>query len=568
MKFIRNQFTLQSEFQKTVKPFLIYLATIIIWISCFKDIVRVGFKPSWLSIRLGYLPFILLTYTLTNKFFKDKQRLYEFPLWAAGLYITFFCTYFAIFTGGLSSDYFFGLLQFYFGIAIMPITIASFFIVMALSVLIFIGINMAALGPATIPTHATISTLAPLLVFTVIVYLIIARIRNIKLELQNKLAETINDRDTVIQTQAKKLIDAETKAALGILAAQVSHDIRSPLAAFEMTLTTLTNIPEETRVLICRSINRIRDIANNLLSKHCKDKTLINTTQKSPQEPILLSNVLDSIISEKRAEYSSSPVTFIEKINPDAYGHFVTLCASAFKRILSNILNNSVESITNGGIITIKLYLLGNDIIVSVEDTGCGIPKNILALLFSKQLTFGKKNGLGLGLYHAKSQINAWGGNITINSQPDEGTQVVITLPVSLTPPWFMEKIFLYKNSTVVCLDDCEAIFSIWEERLKESLKKNDLSLVRFSNPDELIQWHNRNHEINTFFLIDYEILNHCINGIDLIKKLQIEKRSLLVTSYFEDPHIRKNCAHSNIQVIPKNFSVYISIEIIENFKP
>lgn len=565
MSQVINKFTLKTEFQKTVTPFLIYLATIIIYISFFKDVIRVGIKPMWLVIRLGYFPFILLACFVANKFFSSRARLYEFPLWAAGLYVTLFCSYFSLFTGGLSSDYFFGLLQFYFGIAIMPITMASFFVTIILSILIFVSINLIELGSITIPTYATISTLAPLIIFTVIVHIIIAKIRFVKLAFQNELAETIKDRDHVIQIQAKKLVDAETKAALGVLAAKVSHDIRSPLAAFEMTLRTLSNIPEETRILIHRSVSRMRDIANNLLSNHCNDELSFDLSQQTLQEPVLLSNAIESIISEKRAEYCSLPVKFIGNISQDAYSCFATICASEFKRILSNILNNAIESIANNGEIIINFYLLNHNVIISVEDNGCGIPEEILSALFTKQLSFGKMTGMGLGLYQAKALINSWSGDITIDSQLEKGTKVRIVLPVTLTPPWFMKKLYLRNNSAIVCLDDCEEIFSIWQARLKEFTKENKLSLIHFSNVNELIQWHNNSCNKDKFYLVDYEILNHHINGIDLIKTLKIEQQSLLVTSYFDDARIRRNCEYFNIRAIPKNFSVYMPIELIEN---
>src|SRR5437763_226703 len=112
----KNKFTLAHEFKKSVPPFLIYLATSIIWLSFLKDLSKVGFNPLWLSIRLAYLPFMLGVWYIFKHHFK---KIYEFPLWASGFYITAFCTYFSFATGGLKSDYVFGLIEFYFGIALM-----------------------------------------------------------------------------------------------------------------------------------------------------------------------------------------------------------------------------------------------------------------------------------------------------------------------------------------------------------------------------------------------------------------------------------------------------------------
>src|SRR5258708_4997288 len=108
--------SLRGEFLKTFPPFLIYLATTIIFLSFFKDLVRVGFHTSWLLIRVSYLPFVLIIWKLSIKKLA-ATRFYEAPLWAAGLYITLMCVHFSLVTGGLKSDYIFGLIQFYFAIA-------------------------------------------------------------------------------------------------------------------------------------------------------------------------------------------------------------------------------------------------------------------------------------------------------------------------------------------------------------------------------------------------------------------------------------------------------------------
>jgi len=136
--------SLQIDFNKAFPAFIIYLATIIILLSFFKDLVRVGFKLHWLLIRIGYLPFILIVWEISKR--KFKTRFYEIPLWAAGLYITSFCTYFSFSTGGLKSDYIFGLLQLYFAIALMPITAITFYVTTFFSIAIYVGVNLHEFG--------------------------------------------------------------------------------------------------------------------------------------------------------------------------------------------------------------------------------------------------------------------------------------------------------------------------------------------------------------------------------------------------------------------------------------
>ena len=66
------------------------------------------------------------------------------------------------------------------------------------------------------------------------------------------------------------VMETNKKATIAELAFQVSHDIRSPLAALDMAIQTLPELPEESRILIRSSLGRIKDITNNLLQKNPK----------------------------------------------------------------------------------------------------------------------------------------------------------------------------------------------------------------------------------------------------------------------------------------------------------
>ena len=92
-------------------------------------------------------------------------------------------------------------------------------------------------------------------------------------------------------------IQAESSAKI-LIASQVSHDIRSPLAALNMTIANLKNIPEQQRITLRAASNRINDIANTLLSHSKAEKAANNTSMKLQIE--LLPAILDTIVSEKR----------------------------------------------------------------------------------------------------------------------------------------------------------------------------------------------------------------------------------------------------------------------------
>ncbi|MBF0107045.1 MAG: HAMP domain-containing histidine kinase, partial [Deltaproteobacteria bacterium] len=131
-------------------------------------------------------------------------------------------------------------------------------------------------------------------------------------------------------------------AAIGKIATQVAHDVRSPLAALEMIGNTAQQLPEGQRILLRGSVQRINDIVYDLSSKKKSEKN------KNPEDEnykvYLLSALIESLVSEKRLQYRNTDQLNIEALlDHTSYGLFCKLKAHAFKRVLSNIINNSVE---------------------------------------------------------------------------------------------------------------------------------------------------------------------------------------------------------------------------------
>lgn len=331
-------FSLKKEFQNVVKPYMVYLATFIVLISSFKDIAIAGLHLKWVMIRAFYFPFILLGCYLTKSRYCEK--FYELPIWVGGAYITYICIYFSLQTGGYKENYVYGLIQLYFALAVMPITRKTFFGVVILSIISFVGFNSYFFGINNLPEKSLISSLILLMIFSFIVYLITASINRKKIILENTLTRTVVERDKHIFEQSKKIADIETKTALGLMATQVAHDIRSPLSALEMIIQDISQIPEEKRIITRNAIGRIRDIANNLLRQRKK-----NQHNQITISACLLTSVIDSLISEKRMQFRSELNTTIEFTpSVESYGLFAKINLHEFKRVLSNLINNAVEA--------------------------------------------------------------------------------------------------------------------------------------------------------------------------------------------------------------------------------
>lgn len=229
--------------------------------------------------------------------------------------------------------------------------------------------------------------------------------------------------------------EQETKERAAILASniakQVAHDIRSPISVLNLSLRSLRTF-EENKPQIDNALERINDIANNLLKPQDKkiesqSQILIEPAQKAF---ILIKPVIKSIIAEKKIEFHNKNIQFFFE-EEDTLDIYTSLSVEILSRILSNALNNSVEAIENTGRITISVRAYTQFNYIVITDNGKGIPSDVLAEIGSAGRTYGKKGGNGIGLYFIKSSIEKIGGSLDIQSRENFGTMVTLKIPNS-----------------------------------------------------------------------------------------------------------------------------------------
>lgn len=198
---------------------------------------------------------------------------------------------------------------------------------------------------------------------------------------------------------------------------QFKHDIKSPIAA----LKTLTNLnsnwdKSEHEVLISafqRMESLIANLENEESYKNCRPYSLAR-----------------ELIKEKRILTKSKEASLKLNFEREARHAICNIQPSEFKRILSNLINNSLDSIDEGGFITIKGVLNGDKVFISVLDNGHGILSDNIENITKLGWSQNKSNGQGLGLYHAKETLSKWRGKLHIKSIFNLGTKITLALPV------------------------------------------------------------------------------------------------------------------------------------------
>ena len=237
-------------------------------------------------------------------------------------------------------------------------------------------------------------------------------------------------------------------AALSSVSAQVAHDIRSPLSALDSALKDLPELPAERRSLIEAASSRIKDIADDLLERNRAGG------RPAPARPAALAPLIEAVLAEKRAQFAARRGV---RITADIQaGVSAVLRPAEFSRVLSNLVNNGVEALDGAGSVTVSLGVDGGSALITVKDDGRGIPADILAGLGGRGFTRGKEGGNGLGLYHARSAVEGWGGSLSITS-PGKGAAVVIRLPSVVLP------------AEAALLDDDELVHMTWRAAARKA---------------------------------------------------------------------------------------------------
>mgnify|MGYP001576284933 CR=1 FL=1 len=384
-------------------------------------------------------------------------------------------------------------------------------------------------------------------------------------------------------------LESRHSMSLNELAAQVAHDIRSPVASLSAMLSKTQGLDEQSRVIINGAISRIRDIANNLLSRHREAKsgiigsgyrlkpdspTNINSSSRlSPLSPLSpLSNetksseqivaFVESIISQKRIQLADNREITLKHDPALAYGLFARIQPTELSRLLSNLINNSVEAIPNSGTVNITIEKQSTAIRIRITDTGKGIPSELLSRLGQRGETHSKTGGSGFGLYHARRCAEYWGGTFAISSKASEGTTVQIELPEAQPPHWFIPRLEIKPGSTIVILDDEPMIHAIWERRF--ATMKPQLSVVHFSSVGEILAWYRQTlgRDGHVIYLIDYELPPSQQTGLDVIDMLGATRESVLVTHRADETAIRERCEKLDLKLLSKSLAEAIPINV------
>ena len=246
------------------------------------------------------------------------------------------------------------------------------------------------------------------------------------------LAEMVLQRSKELVEARERLAEAKRLSGIGMLAATVAHELRSPLGVIKMAAMNIRRKCKEGKieshlVNIEKKIRESDEIINDLLRYS-------RIRQPNHEKEDLSSIVTESI--ENAAKRFSDRNTRVTARLAALEDVPIEVDAVQITEVVDNILNNAYQAMEHGeGEIEIAAFLDGSGTItLEFKDDGAGIGEEDLAVVFEPFFTT-KAKGTGLGLAICRELVRLHGGDIAIRSRRGSGTTVVVTLPVSKTDP-------------------------------------------------------------------------------------------------------------------------------------
>ncbi|MBO4710371.1 HAMP domain-containing histidine kinase [bacterium] len=228
---------------------------------------------------------------------------------------------------------------------------------------------------------------------------------------------------------SSKLLNSERLASIGEMAARITHEIRNPLNTIKMNSTyLLDNVgktdPEKKQQLLSLVVNeveRLEQITNKYMGMVNYNKN--GATESGVSLPADLIEFLSFHLPElQKRNIELSVGKGGEQLS-------ISLSTSSFKEIMLNLLKNAWEELENGGKIAVNIAKNGSFAVISVEDSGRGIPQSERETIFKNFYTK-KPGGTGIGLSHSRKLATEAGGKLYAGDSALGGAAFILEIPL------------------------------------------------------------------------------------------------------------------------------------------
>lgn len=226
-----------------------------------------------------------------------------------------------------------------------------------------------------------------------------------------------------IKTELSKL---ECRHAIGETASSVAHEIRNiitPVKGYLQLFLKRNQAPENSCRFLLEELERLNDIVDHFLS--------LAQNRYIERKPCSLSALLCELQPILASECADKQITLTYQLAEAS--NLLQLNTKEIRQLVLNLARNSMDAMNAQGELSLATEQTELGITLTIRDTGCGIPPELLPRIFDPFFTT-KKNTTGLGLPVCQNIVAAHDGKITVVSEVGRGTSCTIFFPFSAVP--------------------------------------------------------------------------------------------------------------------------------------
>ena len=248
------------------------------------------------------------------------------------------------------------------------------------------------------------------------------------------LERRVRERTAALEALQRDMLMLDRMATAGSLAAGVSHEIRSPLTAISLGAAQLredlAGPPDEpTLVAVRETVNDVIDAASRITNL-ARDLSNLASPVEEPMGTVELGPVIDAASRLVRYQMNGQTRLVSEPVKvPPVVGSHARLV-----QVVINLLVNAARATAEErvNVISVATRACGDEIVLSVSDTGVGMDAKTLGRIGEPFFTTRReRGGTGLGFAICRSIVTATGGRVELDSREGEGTQVRVVLRAS-----------------------------------------------------------------------------------------------------------------------------------------
>lgn len=253
---------------------------------------------------------------------------------------------------------------------------------------------------------------------------------------QAEIEERVRVKTAELERAHKAVLNSEKLASIGKLAATVAHEINNPLFGILTYARLIQRDVERSEIPGKEEVaEQLRTIERE--SRRCGElvKNLLTFARQAPshREATDPRTLVERAVTLVRHKLELQNIELVETFPDDAPP--VMCDAAQIQQVVLVLLVNAADAMPQGGRLTVSVETdpNGDYVRIRVRDTGTGIPPGVLPQIFDPFFTTKEdQQRTGLGLAVARSIVEQHGGEIAVHSQPGEGTEFVVALPVAV----------------------------------------------------------------------------------------------------------------------------------------